>query len=101
MRGKLADAKVAHDKLQLGGHGQARSPDVPRSAPPQLHRAAGPAVLLLPVGEEARRQLHGSRTHLHQELVVAALSLDMTAYSAGLLSTEFRLTRRHLSIMHQ
>ncbi len=58
MRGELADAKVAHDELQLGGQGQRGRPDVHRSAPPELHGAAGPAVLLLAVCEEAGRQLH-------------------------------------------
>ena len=61
MRGKLSDAEIAQDELQLGGHGQAGSPDVLCGAPPQLHWAACPAVLLLPVCKEAGRQLQGNR----------------------------------------
>ena len=57
MRGKLADAKVGDNELQLGAHGQRGRPDVDRGAAPQLHGAARPAVLLLAVREEAGRQL--------------------------------------------
>ena len=60
MGGKLADAKVEQQQLELGRHGERGGPDVLRTAAPQLHWAAGPAVLLLPVREEARRQLRES-----------------------------------------
>ncbi len=57
VRGKLADAKVAHDELQLGGQGQRGCPNVHCCAAPELHGAAGPAVLLLAVRVEAGWQL--------------------------------------------
>ena len=50
---ELADAKVQQQQLQLGGHGQRRLPDVLGATPPQLHRTAGPAMLLLAVRKEA------------------------------------------------
>ena len=57
VRGKLADAKVAHDELQLIWQRQPGVPDVLGAAPPELNRATRPAVLLLPICEEAGRQL--------------------------------------------
>ena len=58
--GKLSDAKVEHQELKLGRHGQAGVPDVTGTPAPQLHRAARPAVLLLPEGKEAGRQLQNT-----------------------------------------
>lgn len=64
VRGELADAKVEHQELQLGRHGQAGVPDVTGTPPPQLHWPAGPAVLLLPEGKEAGRQLQNTNEPL-------------------------------------
>ena len=79
MRGKFAHAKVEHKQLQLGGEGQAAAPDVARAAPPQLHGAAGPAVLLLAVREEARRQLRACRvgisTTSSREALLTAIAI--------------------------
>ena len=55
MGGKLADAEVQHDEIELLLHGQAGGPDVDCCLAPQLHRAARPPVLLLAVGKEAGR----------------------------------------------
>lgn len=79
MCGKLADAKVAEDELQLGGRGQAGSPDVLCRATPQLHRAARPAVLLLPVCEETGRQLHGNIAHSCMQDHLPAQSINGSA----------------------
>ena len=58
--GKLPDPKVQDDEVQLFLHGQAGGPDVDRCLAPELHRAAGPTMLLLAVREEARGKLHRS-----------------------------------------
>ena len=61
VRGKLPHAKVHQQQLQLGAQRQGRAPDIGRRAPPELDGAARPAVLLLAVREEARRQLRVAR----------------------------------------
>lgn len=71
--GKLADAKVEHQQLQLGHEGEAGVPDVARAAPPQLHWTARPAVLLLPEGEEAGGELR--RTHTARSAPLSILGL--------------------------
>ena len=58
MGGKLADAEVAEDEVQLAYEGEAASPNVNSCLAPQLYWATCPAVLLLAVGEEASWQLH-------------------------------------------
>ena len=57
MGGKLAQAKIAQDEVQLAHGGQARCPDVASCLAPELYGATSPPVLLLAVCEEARRQL--------------------------------------------
>ena len=61
MGGKLADAKVQDDEVQLFLHRKTGGPDVNCRFSPQLDRATRPPVLLLAVGKEASGQLREQR----------------------------------------
>ena len=61
VRGKLADAKVAQNEVQLVLQRQFGRPDVRRRLPPQLHGTARPPMLLFPVRKETGGQLRTRR----------------------------------------
>ena len=61
MGGKLADAEVAEDEVQLAYEGEAAGPNVNCCLAPKLYWATCPAVLLLAVGKEACWQLHAEQ----------------------------------------
>lgn len=64
MSGKLADAEVAENEVELAEEGEAAAPDVHSSLAPQLHRPTRPPMLLLAVRKKTGWKLHSQQAFI-------------------------------------